>query len=573
MPQQNLQISGIHGFRGVNLHKDALDLSEGEMYSALNADFHTTTGVLTRRRGVTLVYDTDSTSIVSRIAIIGGRVYTITANGVLWRNGVSIGTGMTGVFTMAPFTPLNDTATWAFVANGTLLVKDDGTNLRLWGIAAPTAAATLAAGAAGSLTGNYQVQYTYVRKVGSAIAHESNPSPASNTFAAAAQQISITGIVDSSDAQVTHKRIYRTIAGGTSFLFDQEIATGTTTATSSQADSALGSAVETDNNLPPLAEWVVEFQGHLFLGRNVADGHSLQWSKRYRPESWPAVNQLFVSSEDDPIQCLVVIAGMLGIFTKNTKYRLVGNSTTGFNVQEALSKRGTTAHNAVVATEYGVIFPSFDGIFASNLATTDQLISEPIEGIFSGVETHEVPPINWSQASTMAGAVWNNRYYLSYNVESPSGRTAVYNHTERQWTFYDWITPCFFVDDAGALFLGGGINGQVFSLEHGASDVGAGIVLTARTREVGMPDIYTRKLFQWMRIDANAFGGTLTAELYIDGVHRHTESITDNRTRALIHLPAGLMGRTWHLRFLATGTQTIEIFGAVVLFVPLGIAA
>ena len=164
--------------------------------------------------------------------------------------------------------------------------KDDGTNTRSWGISAPSAAPTTAIGAAGSLSGAYFSAYTYARVVGSSVAHESNPSPNGTTRTLSSQTLDTT-VVASTDPDVTNIRLYRTIAGGSSLLFDQQVANAGATINSTQADTSLGTAVETDNNVPNNMSWVAEFQSHVWGCRDSSNPHYLWYSKRFRPESFP----------------------------------------------------------------------------------------------------------------------------------------------------------------------------------------------------------------------------------------------------------------------------------------------
>lgn len=222
-------------FLGVNLRQDRMTLEDTELAKAINADLHTQAGSIVLRLGRKKQFSPNLPDLsIRRLARINGCRYQV-AGRTLYRDQINILGGLSTnlITTFVPFRPLLDTTLWAFIADDNFMRKDNCTNLRIWGIVAPCQAATLAAGAAGSLTGTYKVVYTFVRKDGSKIAHESNPSPASNTVSVTAQQINISNLEVSGDPQVTHKRIYRTTNGGIIYLFDQEVTNATTTATSS----------------------------------------------------------------------------------------------------------------------------------------------------------------------------------------------------------------------------------------------------------------------------------------------------------------------------------------------------
>ena len=58
------------------------------------------------------------------------------------------------VTTLTPFRPLNDTMTWAFIADDAVMKKVSPAVIYNWGIAAPTVQAVLGGAPAGSLSGN-----------------------------------------------------------------------------------------------------------------------------------------------------------------------------------------------------------------------------------------------------------------------------------------------------------------------------------------------------------------------------------------------------------------------------------
>jgi len=143
----------------------------------------------------------------------------------------SIATGLTDAqWSAIKYNAFNDTTDNIFALNGTDRKRIESSTVYEWGIAAPTVAPTLSVGQAGGLTGQYNAKYTYVRKVGSVIVAESNASPAAdNTVVLANQSLSV-DVTQPSDSQVTHIRLYRTLADGATYFLDTEIAVGITVA-------------------------------------------------------------------------------------------------------------------------------------------------------------------------------------------------------------------------------------------------------------------------------------------------------------------------------------------------------
>jgi hypothetical protein len=141
-----------------------------------------------------------------------------------------------------------------FVNGATTQKKYDGSAVDPVGLSAPGTTPTAASGAVGALTGSYSVKVTFAIESAGVTLYESNPYDASNTVALTARQLSLSSVPVSGDTRVTHRYIYRTVAGGSKWFFDGKIADNTTTTyTSTQADSTLGRLVETNHGHPVTA--------------------------------------------------------------------------------------------------------------------------------------------------------------------------------------------------------------------------------------------------------------------------------------------------------------------------------
>ncbi len=156
----------------------------------------------------------------NRFAFAGTQIY---------ENESSIATGLTNAQWVAiKYNAFNDTSDNIFALNGTDRKRIESSTVHEWGIAAPTVAPTLTSGGGTGLTGQYNAKYTYVRKVGTAIVSESNPSPAAITAAVLDNQSLAVAVTQSTDAQVTHIRLYRTLANAGVYFFDTELVASTT---------------------------------------------------------------------------------------------------------------------------------------------------------------------------------------------------------------------------------------------------------------------------------------------------------------------------------------------------------
>lgn len=565
----------VHGFLGVNLRQERMSLADQDVAKAINADLHTFPGVLTCRLGRTAQFVTPLVDLaIRRLARVNAVRYQV-AGQSLYRDQTRIVPGTLSsnlITTIKPFRSLNEASVLAYIADDSAMRKDDGTTLTTWGLAAPLVAPSAAASTgAGNLSGAYQVRYTWARKVGATIAQESNPSPASASLSLTAQNIEITSLQASADPQVTHTRIYRTLSGGLLFLFDQEVAVGVTTVTSSQTDDGLGAAVGTGNNAPPVCSWIEEFQETMFFCRDAAHPNYLWFSQRFLPQYVPAGNFLEIGNPNDPLQAAVASAGLLGVFSQLTKYRVFGSAIGGYVAQEAMSHRGTPAPLACVATEGGILFVARDGIFLTSLIAQDQNLSETIAPLFFGESVNGMLPIRWEYAEQFSAAYFKGRYYVSLVTGSATGPNllAVYSTDTRRWYFYDHPLRSLYVEDALDDLVGGGLDGLAYVLEDGTADGATDIALDVETKDFFGQSTETRKLFVYARVDADVPSGSLSVEVYVDGVLKRTATVTGSRTRRLLPLPAACMGFTWRLRLRYTGQERVKIYGAAVTWVPL----
>ncbi len=564
---------------GVNLRQDRVALAQNQLAKSINADLNLSPGALVLRLGRTKLNQTPLADLrINRQSLINGFRYQA-AGRSLYRDFTLIPSSSL-VFSanlttnFQGYTPQSDTQLWAFIADDAIMQKDNGTTLVPWTISAPANAPTVATGAAGSLTGAYQLRYTYIRKTaGGALAAESNPGPVSTVVNPATQVISVTAITTPGDVQVTHMRLYRTAAGGSLFLFDQDIPRGTTTATSSQADTSLGAALSlTGNSAPPNCSSLAIWNETMWLTHDLNNPTNLYYSTRFNPESFPPANFLSIGDASDPLQYVIPFGGLLGVFSRNTKYRVLGNALAGYVAEESMSRRGTAAFMATISTEHGVIFVARDGIWRTDFSSPDVQMSEMIYPLFLGESVNGIDPINWAASSTMRAGRYKNRYYLAF----PSGThtvpdmVMVYSFDTKNWYFYDHPLSDLYYEELNNQILGGGQDGYSYVLENGSSDGGSAIALDCETKDFSGASKDVRKLFQYIRVDADTKGETLTCQLYVDDVLTTTQPFSSSgRSERLIAVAQGSMGYHWRIRFTYTGTARIRIYPPAAIYVPL----
>jgi hypothetical protein len=345
-------------------------------------------------------------------------------------------------------------------------------------------------------------------------------------------------------------------------------------------DDGLGGIVEADNDIPPFASLVAAFQEHVFVAGDPDNPNYLYWSKRFRPESFSIVNYVEIGNADDPITQLAPIAGVLGVFTRATKYRVTGNASDGFVHWEAISHRGTRSPKSVKVTDKGILYVAPDGVWSSNLIGPDKKLSDKIDMLFAGVdadENSEEEPINQDALEQIAGGYHKNRYYFSY----PSGtseindRTAVYSFDTEQWTIYDSALGSLVAEDDTNLLVVGGTDGAVYVFETTSSDNGSKIEFDAKTKGFYEGEgSGVRCLFLYFKVDAKIPAGEeITADFIVDDTVVSSTTITGDRTKILNPLPEGSWGYRWQLRLYGeTDKEELEVNSVTSMYLPLGVS-
>ena len=151
------------------------------------------------------------------------------ASDEIYENETSLATGlMDAQWAAIQYNAFNDTTNQIFALNGTDRKRITAGAVNEWGIAAPTVAPTLGIGEGSGLTGEYNAKYTYVRKIGELIVAESNPSPAADSPIELDNQSLTVDVTQPTDSQVTHIRMYRTLANGGVYFWDLETAASQT---------------------------------------------------------------------------------------------------------------------------------------------------------------------------------------------------------------------------------------------------------------------------------------------------------------------------------------------------------
>jgi len=239
-------------FLGVNLRQDRVSLADEELAKAINADLHSQPGTIVLRLGRTAQNTSALTDLaIRRIAKINSHRYRVAGQSV-YCGETRIINGLLSanlITTMLPFRPFADTTIWNFIADDSVMRKANCTTVGVWGLPAP-ANPTTAIGIQGSLTGDYVMQYTFIRLAGSAVAAEGNPSTVSTAITLSSNDLAIGDMAHPTDTTTNALGIYRSVAGTTPTLLDSRV------------------SIPTDNNYAVTHNWEV----------TAVDSIQLHWS-------------------------------------------------------------------------------------------------------------------------------------------------------------------------------------------------------------------------------------------------------------------------------------------------------
>lgn len=174
---------------------------------------------------------------------------------------------------------------------------------------------------------SYRYVYCYVRSTAMG-AREliSNPSDASSTVDMISGGVSV-GYVASTDAQVSHIKIYRTLDFGlggtptTAYYLVTTVANATTSYTDTTLDDDLTTLVDVTNTVPPMAFFLEVHKDRVFYANcpSEEDGASLvMWSKSGNGESVPSTNyQYFDKGDGGAITGICSLIDYLLVFKEN----------------------------------------------------------------------------------------------------------------------------------------------------------------------------------------------------------------------------------------------------------------
>jgi hypothetical protein len=243
-------------------------------------------------------------------------------------------------------------------------------NLRNLVIRTPAGAPTMAAGAAGALTGTFRCKVSFVIKddLGNDLA-EGPLSIPSTTVTVAAQKIVVSNIPTSGNTSVNCRRVYRTTAGPGEVYFEWfDLDDNTTTTFTDDAPDAAISLLPAPDDLgsaPARLTLATEYRGRVF-GVSSAEPDYLRFSADGKHYAWPASNSIPVrplGRDRFGVSGFMPRRDELGVGRRDYIWKLIGNDETDFRMVKLVEGTGIQAPDSIIVTRDVARWLAADGVY------------------------------------------------------------------------------------------------------------------------------------------------------------------------------------------------------------------
>lgn len=389
---------------------------------------------------------------------------------------------------------------YLFAGNGgTVPYKWNGSSFNRHGVYPPTTTATVASNGAGQLSasGGYRYKVVFVN----AALVESDVGPATSTFVVSSSsgQLQLTSIpVAPTSWGVSSRRIYRTVASGSTFLRLTTISDNTTTTYSDNTpDSGLGAAAPTDNGVPPNYNAIIYHPGlgRLFMN-DSANPNYVWWTEAANPYTVASSNfQRAGDNTTDLVKGFAIQDNALIVFCENSITIGYFPDNTPSNWKWITSKSPFGSKSPYCMLRYGdadgnkILFPAvqngklvgFADFVGTSVAPSATFLTISTNG--SNTNSDRIEPdvfnIQSNYVSNISGIVFNNKAYIACTYGSgatTNNRYYVYDFSisrltktkQPSWVPNTGVAPAQFTIYSGKLyFQSASATGFVYQMEAG----------------------------------------------------------------------------------------------------------
>lgn len=367
-----------------------------------------------------------------------------------------------------------------------VMQRSDGSYSGDAGIDAPTTAPTVADGGAGNLgAGDYTWVYTYYNE---ATGQESNYSPASSALTlAASHKASLSAIVPSTNVQVTHIRIYRSLVNQEgAYFFSGQIIASATTYEDNVAQSSLDTRASTGNGVPPSSTHLIEIFGERIW---LSDGTSVYFSELGMGESFRSTSVINVFPDDGhTVRVLHAFGARLIVGKSNSVHYITGTDRESFAVTTLADRDGCPAGDSMASGSGYLFWFTGTKVIQSQGSGVRDISTPFIEDLLARIPTAYYHKIR-GQVNTKLSL-----YVLDVPLDDATSNThrLVFNYESNRWATFRYnsgteapsVSQLMYDSDGKEVLYGTfpSTTGHVYDLLSGTTDDGTAFDCTWRTK-------------------------------------------------------------------------------------------
>lgn len=313
-----------------------------------------------------------------------------------------------------------------------------------------------------------------------------------------------------------------------------------------------------------------------WLAGDPNNPHVLYYSRTYSPETFPSENFIEVGTPDAPIMALVVLRGLLYVFTTKTVWQIFGGQGSVPIAVPTGVMHGLVANWAWAASENVVYYESYDGIYVFT-GSGSTYLTQNTEWIWTNrTETNGVIPVmDPAEKANTFMAYGNHEVFVAYIDVNDVTHRQILSDSYQRWRNDDQaagnITAMFFEQDTGMLVVGKD-DGMVYLDRVNDFDDGGWVggvrVINAIPINLQTPqlDLGVPKAFkQWaeLTIDATLPNGLVVGVTALFDSQATVVSLgnitgTGSRAQYQININNGLSQRSLNMGLNLTGSTTAQ---------------
>lgn len=277
--------------------------------------------------------------------------------------------------------------------------------------------------------------------------------------------------------------------------------------------------------LPGLNLMAIAFD-QAFMAGDPDNPHVLYYSNPFNPETFPQENFVEVGTPDSPIMALVVLRGLLYVFTSKTVFQIYGGGGAVPIPVPTGCMHGLVANFAWAASENVIFYMSYDGVYAFQ-GSGSKYMTLDTEWVWTGKNLGPIPAIDTTQKASIFMAYANHELFVSYVDQTGIRRRLIWSENYQRWRpdlTTPQITSEFFEQDTGQ-FVVGGSDGMVY-LDRindydsggfmGGVEIKNPISFALQTAQMDQGQAKAFKVFNELTIDAALNGNTVNVFLVFD---------------------------------------------------------